>query len=501
MEIKKQFKFSGIFRKLQEEDSKPIEISNANVLCYTNGHIFLEVNAQVTQYINEKLFLEQAPLYQSKDKTRQYEQQDPLDLLSFDWSEAELIQKAYEGNYGIQGQTVEGWKITAILANHSFTVSFTVGNVNNVNPEDKSKLRFKALYIDYNLEMLKEKETEEIIYGLANIEVFYQFSANIGNLDTEIDIKSVITKENRRKTGILSAEMRLKNVDKTEQDTYENYSYWIIYLLSLASGHYVDKIYKIEGIMDEKFKIKREYWTGLELLNKAKGRAVIQSPDVPLFIQQCAKKLNWDTFNDKGLSLALYWYIDTFVSTKSEVNFLTLCTVLEILNKRHSNNSSKRLLPKEIYKQIRKEIIETISNFKDNIDNKDYLEQYNKFEIKVNKSFESGSYNQMGSLQTTLKKMLNYYHVPYEDLFPELEFIKIRDKIVHEGFSEAYIVKEWIKLSNLVVRVFLAMLEYEGNYMESRNIDLDDNFEHKKYGLICKSFPFTTSKDNLNKTD
>ena len=39
------------------------------------------------------------------------------------------------------------------------------------------------------------------------------------------------------------------------------------------------------------------------------------------FFQQCAKKLNWDTFNDKGLGLALYWYIDTFVSIKSEVNW------------------------------------------------------------------------------------------------------------------------------------------------------------------------------------
>ena len=466
MEIKKQFKFSGIFRKFHEEDSKPIEISNANILCYTNGHIFLEVNAQVNQYINEKLFFEKSI-------------------------------KRYEGDYGIEGKTVEGWKITAILANHSFKV----GNVNNVNQQDKYQLRFKALYIDYNLEMLEEKETEEIIYGLANIEVFYQFSANIGNFDTEIDIKSVTNQANRRKTGFLSAEMKIKNVDKNEQNSYENYGNWIIYLLSLVSGHCVDKIYKIEGIMDEKFNIKREYWPGSELLNEAKGRSVIQSPDLPLFIQQCAKKLNWDTFNDKGLGLALYWYIDTFVSIKSEVNFLTLCTVLEILNKRHSNNSSKRLLPKGIYKQIRKEIIETISKFKDNIDHKDDLEQYNKFEIKVKKSFESGSYNQMGSLRTSFKEMLTYYSVPYEDLFPELEFIKIRDKIVHEGFSGVDIITEWVKLSNLVVRVFLAILEYEGNYMESTIIDLDDNCEHKKYDLICKSFPFVVSKDNLNKTD
>ena len=277
------------------------------------------MNAQVNQYINEKLFFEKSI-------------------------------KRYEGDYGIEGKTFEGWKITAILANHSFKV----GNVNNVNQQDKYQLRFKALYIDYNLEMLEEKETEEIIYGLANIEVFYQFSANIGNFDTEIDIKSVTNQANRRKTGFLSAEMKIKNVDKNEQNSYGNYGNWIIYLLSLVSGHCVDKIYKIEGIMDEKFHIKREYWPGSELLNEAKGRSVIQSPDLPLFIQQCAKKLNWDTFNDKGLGLALYWYIDTFVSIKSEVNFLTLCTVLEILNRRHSNNSSKRLLPKGIYKQIRK---------------------------------------------------------------------------------------------------------------------------------------------------
>ena len=160
--------------------------------------------------------------------------------------------------------------------------------------------------------------------------MFYQFSANIGNFDTEIDIKSVTNQANRRKTGFLSAEMKIKNVDKNEQNSYENYGNWIIYLLSLVSGHCVDKIYKIEGIMDEKFNIKREYWPGSELLNEAKGRSVIQSPDLPLFIQQCAKKLNWDTFNDKGLGLALYWYIDTFVSIKSEVNFLTLCTVLEL---------------------------------------------------------------------------------------------------------------------------------------------------------------------------
>jgi hypothetical protein len=92
--------------------------------------------------------------------------------------------------------------------------------------------------------------------------------------------------------------------------------------------------------------------------------------------------------------------------------------------------------------------------------------------------------------------MLKTYSVPYEDLFPELEFITIRDKIVHEGFYEVDVSLELGKLSNLVVRVFLAILEYQGNYMESIKIEIDDPLGRSKHGWICRSFPFIASEDN-----
>jgi hypothetical protein len=63
--------------------------------------------------------------------------------------------------------------------------------------------------------------------------------------------------------------------------------------------------------------------------SEASGRAVIQSPHLDIFIQQCAKKVTWETFRDKGLGLALCWYINTFSSTMCDVNFLLLCTVLD----------------------------------------------------------------------------------------------------------------------------------------------------------------------------
>lgn len=92
--------------------------------------------------------------------------------------------------------------------------------------------------------------------------------------------------------------------------------------------------------------------------------------------------------------------------------------------------------------------------------------------------------------------MFKIYSVPYEDLFPELEFIKIRNDIVHKGFYEMDLALERYKLSNLVVRVFLAILGYQGNYMEPIKIEIDDPLGQSRYKLISRSFPFIASEDN-----
>jgi hypothetical protein len=141
-------------------------------------------------------------------------------------------------------------------------------------------------------------------------------------------------------------------------------------------------------------------------------------------------------------------------------------------------------------------MLKVVLDFPQNINNQDDLKKYNIFQIKVEKSFTSGSYNQIGDLRNSLKEMFKTYSVPYEDLFPNLEFIDIRDDIVHEGFGGVDVALELGKLSNLVVRVFLAILGYQGDYMEYIKIEIDDSLKRSKYGLICKSFPFIASEDN-----
>lgn len=497
MELKKHFTFLGIFKKLHEEDTQPIEILNANIYCHTNGNILLEIKFEENQQINHKKFYESSPVYQLKGMTS--DQPDILPFLQIDRFEKEMVQKPYEGDYEIRGETVEGWKIKAIIADASFRVTFG-GNSENSDKEDKYQITLRDLYINYNADSLGKERVKEIIYGLANIEVSHNFLAKIGASESEICFESISTRERKNKRGILSVEMKLRNIHENEQASYETYSAWLMSLLSLASGHCVNKIYEIKTIKHESSQICEEYWSGRKLQNEATGITVIQSPHLHLFIQQCAKKLEWEIFSDQGIGLALIWYTETFISAVAEVNFLILCTVLESLNKKHSKNASKKLLSTQNYKRIREIILKDVSDFEKSIGETDELEKYKVFKLKVEKSFASGSYNQIGDLRTSLKEMFNAYSVPYEDLFPELEFIKIRDRIVHEGFGGVDVALELCKLSNLVVRVFLAILEYQGDYMESIKIDLDDKSGLSKHGLICRSFPFIVSEENTTQT-
>jgi hypothetical protein len=498
MELKKQFTFSGLFKKFHEEDTQPIEINDANIYCYVNGNILCEINSQVNQHINDKISDESVPISQLKGETIK-----PADIMQFRKldrleTEIEIVQQPYDGDYEIEGKTVEGWKIKAIIADANFPVTFGVDNSKNMEQQGKSQVRLRDLDIDYNLDSLEEGGTDEIAYGLGNIEVIDNFKAQIGNLEAEVCIESVSTREREssNKSGILSAEMTLRKIRENEQDSYENYCAWLISLLSLASGHCVDKIYRIKAVRSEHFQIKSEYWSGRKLRSESRGIPVIQSPHLYQFMQQCAKNLTGETFSDKGVGLALTWYIDTFVSPMAEVNFLLLCTVLESLKEAYfSKESKKKLLSKSLSEKIRVKIFDVLSDFQKEIDDPKVIEKYNIYSSQVKESFESGSYNKK-DLKTSLQEMFKTYSVPYEDLFPKLEFIKIRNKIVHEGVYEVDVSLELYNLSNLVVRVFLAILGYQGDYMEYRKIEIDDPLKRSKYGLICKSFPFIASEDN-----
>jgi hypothetical protein len=385
MKVKKQFNFSGIFRKFHEEDDQPVGIVNASIYCYTNGNILIEVDSGISQQINNKKFFESTPIHQYKDPTI-----DPMDILSQLWvgtnqCETEIIQEAYEGDYEIEGQTIEGWKVRATIADPNFTIRFQSHNIEIIDEEKKHRIRLRDLYIDYNPDLLRDGKTEEIVYGLTNIEIMCNVSSKIGNLDAEIDIKRESTSS---MDGNLSAEMILKGICKNERDSYEIYFAWFKSLLSFASGHNVTQIYRIETIQHEKAIKKIEHWSGNESSNKVRGLSIIQSSDLHVFIKKCSKEVTLESFIDKGVGLALIWYIDTFASTDAAVNFLLLCTVLECLNNKYSKNipenTSNRLISKSLYKEVREDIIlNVLTKFRKDIDNENDIKNYVRIQVRM----------------------------------------------------------------------------------------------------------------------
>ncbi|MEK0181766.1 hypothetical protein [Microcoleus anatoxicus] len=154
MELKKQFTFSGIFKKFHEEDTQPIQINDANIYCHVNGNILFEMNSQVNQEISHKRFYESSPIYQLKDVTT--EQLDILQFWELDGLEREMVQPPYEGDYEIEGKTLEGWKIKAIIADVNFQVTLGFDKSENIDQEGKSQVRLRDLYIDYNLDSLED---------------------------------------------------------------------------------------------------------------------------------------------------------------------------------------------------------------------------------------------------------------------------------------------------------------------------------------------------------
>jgi len=290
--------------------------------------------------------------------------------------------------------------------------------------------------------------------------------------------------------------MTLRNIGENEQVSYENYSFWLMSLLSFASGNYVEKLYKFITVIDKNgSQIKSEYWSGRKLRSNRRGIVVIEPHNLPLFINQCARKLTDEIFINRGLNLSLNWYINTFNNNVVEVDFLLLCTALESLIYRHFKESSERLVSTKKYREVKKKILEIINNSRLDINEDEELRKYDIFARIIQKPFDDGSCNKIGSLSANTEKMLDDCGVPYKDLFPKVDFIKIRNTIIHRGINE--IDNNFIelrKLSTLIVRIFIVILGYEGKFMESRKIELYNESEISKYGLICVSLEYIFSQ-------
>lgn len=166
----------------------------------------------------------------------------------------------------------------------------------------------------------------------------------------------------------------------------------------------------------------------------------------------------------ENLRMALEWF--SIDSSYSEVRLINAMTVLENLIASNLSDEDQRIRNPKAFEKIRKEIRATLKNVieKEIVDEeliKKSLKEINEKLPDLNRK----------TLLSKLKILLQRWEVPMMgiDDIQLSEAKKARDLIVHNGFYDKEKSSElWLHVTivrEIVVRVFLTILEYEGHYI------------------------------------
>ncbi|WP_204137545.1 DUF2283 domain-containing protein [Halomicronema sp. CCY15110] len=421
--------FSGEIKRTNSSESDFLANLTGEIELHQDGRLFLRISKSQEELLSEKLFLDSAPIYRGSDIDRS-------DLLSF--QNAEKISEPYNGEYSLIGEDASGRKITGILSDKNFKVGFSPAPESSELSDETQVFRsLKDLSLgDYSTSEI----AREINIFLSGIDVFRDTSVLIDEVDFQVDfIRSGNTPKSIGGQVITQLRIRKKDSSPIAIKTLEKYISRIVLILSFASGKYIEEIHR-HTIFENGDLL--EFWPGVNLRKLRRGLQVIQTPHLPGFIQQSILRIRDSLFDEKKLALALSWYLDSFNSAAVSVEFLLLSTVFETLSKAHDPD--------------------------------------------------------LTSYKARVESLLDSYSVEYDDLFSSLrEFISVRNDIVHEGFGGvgddgSNIADTLRRLTNLLVRTFLSMLNYSGDYMEyiRHEVEIEDGVE--RHGRICRTWPITS---------
>ena len=168
-----------------------------------------------------------------------------------------------------------------------------------------------------------------------------------------------------------------------------------------------------------------------------------------------------------GIGDAIEWYLESTGSNIIESRFIHACIAIELLNDRFKkNNKQDEIFPDSQFEILKKVIKSKL--LKLSLD-EDKLKELRLKLPELNRPTQKSS----------LKKIYGTYKISYSDLFPEFEFVKIRNNIVHTGLSRDEIVttdipeaefidliETYKKLIALLQRTLLGMLDYNGEFKD-----------------------------------
>jgi hypothetical protein len=242
----------------------------------------------------------------------------------------------------------------------------------------------------------------------------------------------------------------------------------VMLLLSFAQGVFINFVY---------YNLYIKHAEGSKLYkslhNTAKTKSttsdeLIWTLHIQNFLESVLPTFTKDFQKQTGVGDAIEWYLESICPSVIESRFIHGCIAIELLNDRFKEYNSRYeggILTDTQFEILDKEVKRVIS-------------QQISDKSKRSKIYPKIRELNRPTLKSSLRDMYDFYDIGYSDLFPDFEFVKIRDKIVHTGLSEEHFKdpENYEKLVALLQRTLLGMLNYGGVF-----IDRLDNWKHKEF--------------------
>ena len=240
----------------------------------------------------------------------------------------------------------------------------------------------------------------------------------------------------------------------------------VMILLSFAQGVFINFVY---------YNLYIKHAEGFELYKSGHRSAktktatsdeLIGAQHIQNFLESVLPTFTKNFQKQTGVGDAIEWYLESIRPSVIESAFIHGCIAIELLNDRiKENKSNDKILTNGQFKKLVKDVKSVIS---EHILDMDKCEKMHLKIPELNRP----------TLKSSLRDMYDSYDIGYSDLFPDFEFVKIRDQIVHTGLSEEHFKdpENYVKLVALLQRTLLGMLNYTGEFIYRL-----DNWKHKKF--------------------
>lgn len=371
-------------------------------------------------------------------------------------------------------------------------------------------LKFSAGKVEVSYETISTKDQLWIKYGIINLDLRRLLR---GHIETDIgkitfskwkDHEEIIEEMDTFKTPLLSGFLNITDVNTGKFESIDSYLKTadetigkILELLSLAQSTYLSHclicVYAKtpNSNSHDDYELKRMVILDIKTKTPSFGQPLIRDwADIYKFISPKTLRKYSDLREKFDLNIAFEWYLESLYGALQS-DYLLTCTCLELLKDRHNKMiGNTYIIPEALFngqyypdlKKCMKKVLKEKGINENSDTHKEIRAEFYANLKGINRT----------SFLSSILQILNDFYISYDDLSLNIEIIpEMRNQITHGGVQkispeELFDVHE--KLICLIQRIFLALLEYDGYFL-----DRNDRYERKKFTdfITDKSEPIT----------